>query len=184
MSSNPSGAMGRRQFLAGAGIMAAAAISVPLKNALAAAPTRTLSLEQLHTKERIEATYMADGRFDDDALDRLDRFLRDWRTGDVMPIDRNLFDMLYILSQQLPSKRPIVVVSGYRTVKTNEMLRRSGRGAAKNSFHTHGMAVDFRLPGVKTSAVRRHAMALEVGGVGYYPDSGFVHIDTGPIRYW
>lgn len=174
----------RRQFLTGMGACLVGNVATSSTAALAAAPTRFLSLRHLNTDEQIDAAYMVNGRFDAEALEALDHFMRDWRTDEVISIDRNLFDMLYILSQQLPCSGPIGVISCYRSVATNDMLRRRGRGAAKNSLHTYGMAVDFRLPGVKLSAVRRHAMSLEAGGVGYYPKSHFVHIDTGPIRYW
>jgi len=175
---------GRRQFLVGSAALAATAVMTPLDVALAAMPTRDLSVEHLTTGERVTVTYLQRGRFDAEALALLDHLMRDWRQEKEIHIDRRVYDLLNVLSYQLPCKGPISIISGYRTVKTNEMLRRNGRGAAKNSLHLHGMAVDFRLPGVKLSEVRRAAALLKAGGVGYYPRSNFVHIDTGPVRYW
>ena len=173
----------RRQFM---GMAAGAAAVVPLswREVSAAYPDRTISLRHITTKEELSTTYMRNGRFDADALDALDRFMRDWRTGDAIRMDRRLYDMLFAVAQRFRSDSPFVVVSGYRTEFTNDMLRRRGRGAAKNSLHTYGMAVDFNLPGIKLSALRREVMDLKAGGVGYYPRSHFLHMDTGSVRYW
>lgn len=174
----------RRQFLKSAAFCAVGTIAKPMAALGATQPTRSLSLAQLNTQERLDVTYIQNGRYDAQALEQLDHFMRDWRTGDIIPIDRNLYDLLYLLTQQLPCKGPIGIVSAYRSHQTNEMLRRRGRGAAKNSLHTFGMAVDFRLTGVKLSNVRKSALSLNAGGVGYYPKSQFIHMDTGPVRYW
>lgn len=174
----------RRAFLAGSATFVATALLTPLDAALAAMPTRDLSLEHMTTGERVTVTYQRRGRFDAEALAQLDHLMRDWRQDEEVHIDRRVYDLLNVLSYELPCNGPISIISGYRTVKTNDMLRRKGRGAAKNSLHTHGMAVDFRMPGVKLSAVRRAAVELHAGGVGYYPRSNFVHLDTGPVRYW
>lgn len=178
------GSTGRRGFMSGIGACSLALIASPLHSLNAAAPTRTLNLSHLHTKDQLKITYIKEGRFDSQALETLDFFMRDWRTNDILNLDRRLYDMLYILGEQLPRRGPIEIVSGYRSLKTNDMLRSRGRGAAKDSLHIQGMAVDFRMPGVRLSSLRRRAIELEMGGVGYYPESFFVHIDTGPVRYW
>ena len=174
----------RRQLMLGMGASVISGFAAPIASALAAWPTRSLSLQHNTTAEEINVTYINNGRYDAEALETLDHFMRDWRRDEVIAIDRKLYDMLFILSEQLPCQQPISVISCYRTEATNDMLRRRGRGAAKNSLHIYGMAIDYRFPGVKLSVLRRHAKALEAGGVGYYPKSNFVHMDTGPIRYW
>ena len=110
--------------------------------------------------------------------------MRDFRKPDTKPIDTNLLDLLSAISMRLNPEKPFHVISGYRSPETNAKLRKRGTGAAKNSYHTQGKAVDIRLPGCRTSVLRRTAYKLKKGGVGYYPHRGFVHIDVGPIRYW
>ena len=110
--------------------------------------------------------------------------LKPFRVGDVIEIDQGLIDLLCTLQHYVGDGRPIEVFSAYRTKKTNDWLRRHGRATAKHSLHIEGMAVDMHIPGVRLRTVRDAARALNAGGVGYYPRSGFVHIDTGPVRYW
>ncbi|MCB2009908.1 MAG: DUF882 domain-containing protein [Geminicoccaceae bacterium] len=147
-------------------------------------PTRGVALVQPNTDERLDATYMRDGRADDGALAEINHLMRDWHTGDVIEIDQGLIDLLCTLQHYVGDGRPIEVFSAYRTKKTNDWLRRHGRATAKHSLHIEGMAVDMHIPGVRLRTVRDAARALNAGGVGYYPRSGFVHIDTGPVRYW
>jgi len=118
-------------------------------------------------------------------MDRLDQFLRDRRTGDVYALDQRLFDLLHDLTIALG--RPdteIDIVCGYRTHATNEFLRRTTYGVASHSLHVLGEAIDIRVPGVSTTQLRDVALSLHRGGVGYYPDSRFVHVDVGEIRRW
>jgi uncharacterized protein YcbK (DUF882 family) len=141
-------------------------------------------LYDLHTGERFDDVYWADGHYLPEALNRINYLLRDFRTNAVTEIDTALLDILNTLCARLDVNEPFHVVSGYRSPETNAMLRRQGRGVAKNSYHVRGKAVDIRLPGCDLSVVREAALQLKAGGVGYYPRSGFVHLDTGPTRRW
>jgi uncharacterized protein YcbK (DUF882 family) len=152
--------------------------------ALARSAIRKLDFHNLHTGEKLAATYWEDGRYLADALREIDHVLRDYRTGDVYPIDPALLDLLCRLRLVMDHERPIGVISGYRCPATNAMLAARSNRVAKNSFHVRGMAIDFRLPGRQLATVRASAMALASGGVGYYPGSDFVHVDTGPVRAW
>lgn len=167
---------------------AAALAALPLP-ALAHSPRRVderaLSFYNLHTDERLSTVYWARGGYVRPALGRINHFLRDFRTGDVRPMDVRLLDLLHEIRRRLGSDQPFHVISGYRSPKTNAMLvSQSNGGVAKNSFHTRGMAVDLFLPGERLSVLRRVAVAMRRGGVGYYPESNFVHVDVGPVRYW
>lgn len=120
----------------------------------------------------------------EDAYAELDHLMRDWRRDEVLTIDRSLIDLLLTIQQEVGHKAPITVISGYRSKATNDMLRRKMRKVAKNSYHMRGMAVDIRVDGASTGTLRQIALHQKTGGVGYYPRSGFVHLDTGPIRNW
>jgi uncharacterized protein YcbK (DUF882 family) len=145
---------------------------------------RRLNFYSLHTEESLSTVYWQDGRLVSAALAEIDWHLRDFRTGDVHAIDRNLLDLLHELGRAMAYEGPIHVISGYRSPKTNAMLAAQGGGVAKNSYHLHGMAVDIRLPGRSLREVQQAALDLALGGVGYYPRSDFVHVDTGPVRSW
>ena len=145
---------------------------------------RSLSLFNPRTKESFEGIYYSNGEYVPNALKIINHIMRDTRTGDIKIIDKSLLDLISAISLKLKPKEPFHVISGYRTPKTNNLLRKRGKGAAKNSYHLKGQAVDIRLPGHKTSALRKAAYELKSGGVGYYPKSRFVHIDIGPVRYW
>jgi uncharacterized protein YcbK (DUF882 family) len=152
--------------------------------AAAQGAARKLDFHSVHTGERLAATYWENGRYLADGLRAIDHVLRDFRTGDVYPIDPALLDLLYRLRLVMDHDGPISVISGYRCPATNAMLAARSKRVAKNSYHVRGMAIDFRLPGRRLATVRTSAMALASGGVGYYPDSDFVHVDTGPVRAW
>ena len=145
---------------------------------------RTLSLYNPHTKDSFNGVYWRKGQYDRNALKTINHIMRDFRLNDVKQIDTRLLDLLAEISLKLKPKRPFHVISGYRSPETNAKLRKRGKGAAKNSYHIQGKAVDIRLPGYRTSVLRRTAFKLRKGGVGYYPHQRFVHIDVGPIRYW
>jgi uncharacterized protein YcbK (DUF882 family) len=117
-------------------------------------------------------------------LDDLNYILRDHRTGEIKPIATQLLDLIHALSEKLCARRPFHIISGYRCQATNDLLRRRGRGVARNSLHLQGKAVDIRLPGCDLSVLRESAMGLRGGGVGYYPRPSFVHVDIGTVRYW
>ena len=117
-------------------------------------------------------------------IEKINHLMRDVRTGDVNQIDMHLLNLISAFSIKLKTEKPFHVISGYRSPKTNALLHKRGQGAAKNSYHLKGQAVDLRLPGYRTSVLRREAYELGKGGVGYYPRRKFVHIDVGPVRYW
>jgi uncharacterized protein YcbK (DUF882 family) len=178
--------LGRRCFLGlGGGALAAAALLGPA-DALAAirAPARELSLLNTHTGERLKAEYWVKGRYVKDALAEINEILRDHRTDERHPIDRDLLDLVHLLHARVSRREPFHIISGYRSPATNAMLAGRSNGVARNSYHMRGMAIDLRMPGVGTRDLYRTALRLRGGGVGYYPDSGFVHIDVGPIRSW
>jgi uncharacterized protein YcbK (DUF882 family) len=145
---------------------------------------RRLNFYSLHTEESLSTVYWQDGRPVSGALAEIDWHLRDFRTGDVHTIDPDLLDLLHWLGRAMAHDGPIHVISGYRSPKTNAMLAAQSGGVAKNSYHVRGMAIDIRLPGRPLREVQRAALALGRGGVGFYPKSDFVHVDTGPMRSW
>ncbi|MGH7897801.1 MAG: DUF882 domain-containing protein [Candidatus Binatia bacterium] len=181
------GPMSRRRFL-GLGIGLGAALALgPAAPALAKLRTdagRTLAFDNVHTGERVRVTYWEKGRYLPDALGEINQLLRDYRTGDTIDMSTRLLDLLYTLRSRLDVRRPYQVISGYRSPVTNVALLRSGRDVVENSLHTVGKAIDIRVPGRRLATVRRAAMSLRRGGVGYYPQAEFVHLDVGRVRYW
>jgi uncharacterized protein YcbK (DUF882 family) len=147
-------------------------------------PDRALSFYNTHTGERVTATYWSHGRYLSDGLHEINFVLRDFRSGDVIDMNRDLLDLLYTLHEQVGAKKPFHLISGYRSPKTNAMLRSKSSGVAKRSLHMDGKATDIRLPGVKLVDLRRAALGLKAGGVGYYPRSNFIHVDVGRVRAW
>lgn len=144
-----------------------------------------LMLFHLHTNERINIVYREGDSYLPGAVNKLDHFLRDHRTGDVITLDPRLFDLLSDLTTAVGHPNTeIDIVCGYRTPWSNEFLRRTSVGVAKHSQHMLGEAIDIRIPGVPTARLRDAALGLHRGGVGYYPQSQFVHVDLGPIRRW
>lgn len=150
--------------------------------------TRTLSFHHTHSSEDLTVTFKRDGRYDDEALKKLNHYLRDWRTQDETVMDRHLFDILWEVYRDVDGKQPIQIVSSYRSPGTNAMLRRRSAhtGVARHSQHMLGHAMDFYIPGVPLEQIRYAGLRLQRGGVGFYPTSGspFVHLDTGNIRHW
>lgn len=192
MVESPRAPLHRRAFL-GLGAMAAATALSPLK--VQAAPAadsrkgvlRSLSFFNTHTGERVKSTYCCNGEYDSAALAQLNHILRDFRVNEVKAIDPKLFDLLHELSGVLETDRPFHIISGYRSPHTNAALRARGgaqTGVASQSLHMVGKAIDIRVPGVKLDHLRGAARALKLGGVGYYPSSNFVHVDTGRVRFW
>ncbi|OXX72498.1 hypothetical protein B9J87_08440 [Vibrio sp. V19_P1S1T109] len=175
----------RRHFikLAGSGVVVAACAP---QIVLASYPetSRILSMNNLHTGETLETCYFNGVRYVRSELDRLNHICRDFRRNEVHPMDKNLFDQISKIQSLLGTQAEVQIISGYRSPATNEMLRTHSSGVAKKSFHMLGQAIDFRLDGVQLSQVREAAIELGAGGVGYYPSSDFVHIDTGPVRHW
>jgi uncharacterized protein YcbK (DUF882 family) len=177
----------RRDFLR-AGLTATALLALP-GWARAALPSRrdvkTLSFHHLHTGESLrEIPFWERGALLPDALAEINHLLRDFRTGDVAEMDAGLLHILAELQEQAGSRRPFHIISAYRSPKTNAMLHAKSSGVAKGSLHTRAMALDIRLPGTPLATLREIALSLQTGGVGYYPKSDFVHVDTGRVRWW
>jgi uncharacterized protein YcbK (DUF882 family) len=173
----------RRRFLLGLAT-GLPVLSLGWRAALATVPVRQIALHHRHTGEAVRAVYFADGRYLDEGLRSINRLLRDWRTDEIVEIDPQVLDIAYVLQQQLEVSGPLEVLSGYRSPETNAMLRRRSRAVARNSLHMYGMAVDLRFPGVPLVQAHRAALALQAGGVGYYPAADFIHLDSGPVRSW
>lgn len=149
-----------------------------------AADARQLSFYHTHTRRSLDVVYYENGEYVESALSEINRFLKDFRTGQVTHMDPQLLDLLYDLRNELDSDATFEVISAYRSPKTNEMLRANTSGVAKNSQHLRGTAIDIRLRGTKTRKLRDTAWAMQRGGVGYYKKSDFVHVDTGRVRRW
>lgn len=145
---------------------------------------RSLTLHNLHTGESLRSTYWVEGHAVEQELAALNRLLRDHRTGEVYPIDIGVLDILWTLQRAVDSSAAYEVISGYRSPKTNAKLNAAGRGVAKRSLHMQGRAIDVRLVGTDTLDLKRAAIGLKAGGVGYYRKSDFVHLDTGRFRTW
>jgi uncharacterized protein YcbK (DUF882 family) len=148
--------------------------------------TRTLSFHHTHSDEDLTVTFKRDGRYDEEALKQLNHYLRDWRSQDQTVMDRHLFDILWEVYRDVDGKKPIQIISAYRSPATNAMLRRRSSGVARYSQHMLGHAMDFFIPDVPLEQIRYAGLRLQRGGVGFYPTSGspFVHLDTGSIRHW
>jgi uncharacterized protein YcbK (DUF882 family) len=178
-------ALSRRGFLKlGAAALLAASVPGKAFANIASVPERTLSFYHLHTGEQLNATYWADGSYQQQGLAEIYNLLRDFRTGVVNPIDTQLLDLLHNLALKLDANKPFHVISGYRSPGTNAMLAKHSSGVAKHSLHMEGLAVDIRLPGRNLSSLHRAALSMKAGGVGYYPVSDFVHVDVGRVRRW
>lgn len=178
----------RRKILK-AGLIGLAGLALPTPGlaqlSKAAEKERSLSLYNTHTGESLRSVvYWADGDYLPEALVDLNFLLRDHRTNQVKPMDPKLFDQLFTLRSKLGNREPFQIISGYRSPESNRKLRQASNGVAKKSFHLAGQAADIRLPGSNLSQVRRAALNLGAGGVGYYPKSNFIHVDTGPRRSW
>lgn len=173
---------GRRAFLGrSAAVLLAAA---PAATWARAAECRSLSFVHTHTGETLTCAYYQAGGYAPSQLDRVNHFLRDFRNGEVHAIDPGVLDILFNLKNRAGCDDPFHVISGYRSPQTNAMLRRRSTGVAAGSLHMRGQAIDVRLPGVPTQRLQELALALRRGGVGYYPKSDFVHLDTGRVRFW
>ena len=174
----------RRNFLKLGAAVWLACFPFPAFSQVGSPAKRELRFYHLHTGEKLKTVYWAEGRYLDEPLAEIDCLLRDFRTGEVKPIDRGLLDLLTLVRLGLDSSGIFEVVSGYRSPVTNQMLAKQGKGVARKSLHMEGMAIDVNLPGRSLDRLRRVAIALNRGGVGYYPKPGFVHLDVGRVRNW
>ncbi|MCP1335946.1 YcbK family protein [Futiania mangrovi] len=145
---------------------------------------KRIALRHLHTGESVNTVYWAEGQYIDEGLDAVSHLMRDFRTDEAVPMAPELVDLLHDLRKLLDTREAYAVLGGYRSPQTNSMLRSKSRKVAKNSLHMRGLASDLRLPGRSTAMVRKAALAMERGGVGFYPRSDFVHLDVGPVRTW
>ena len=183
MAARPMSAYSRRMFL-GTLVAAVPIIAAPGRLLAASAGVRALRFTHTHTGERLAVEYFSGGTYLPDALVTVNYFLRDFRTGDVHEIDPGLLDLLHGLAAVAETSRPFEVISGYRSPATNEMLRHRSEGVAAGSLHMNGQAIDIRLADVPLPRLRQAALDVRRGGVGYYPASDFVHVDTGRVRMW
>lgn len=145
---------------------------------------RSLAFQNPHTGDKLNLTYFEKGRYLSDALNEISFALRDYRTGDVHPIDPELLDQLHDLKQILGLSQPFHIICGYRSPLTNAKLHAESSGVANNSFHMYGRAVDIRIERFDLRRIHNAALAMHRGGVGYYPESNFIHLDTGTFRTW
>lgn len=174
----------RRKLLrAGAAALIAGVASPALGN-VGKADYRALSFDNLHTGEKLKIDYWVEGRYVPDALTDINHLLRDYRNGEVHQIDPKLLDLLNLLHGRLGSNAPFEVISGYRSPATNAMLHERSRGVASHSLHMKGMAIDIRLSDRDLADLHNTALAMQAGGVGYYPALDFVHVDVGRVRRW
>jgi len=179
-------AMQRRRFLQ----VGLAATGVSLLNpsqafAICKVPAKTLQVYNMHTGEKIKATFWEHGQYVPQALAEINKILRDHRNGQVHTIDPKLLHTLYDTKVLLEATdKPVQIISGYRSPASNAMLAAHSGGVAKHSLHMQGMATDIRIEGVGVEHIRKAGLALRRGGVGYYPVSNFVHLDTGAVRTW
>ncbi len=179
-------AMDRRRFLLGGAALAVGLILPEWAMAAIKKPSnkRVLGFNNLHTGEVSTITYYEDGKYLRPGLKALNFALRDWRAHQSRRMDPKLYDTLWLLQHRLGTQRPYDLICGYRNAKTNARLRRHSDGVAQNSYHIKGMAVDVSLASMPLKHLHEVALDLGAGGVGYYPDSEFVHIDVGPPRTW
>jgi uncharacterized protein YcbK (DUF882 family) len=150
----------------------------------AAREERQLRLHSRALQEEVRIVYFADGRYVAEGLDAAKRIFRDRRNDAMIEVDPRLLDVLWAVQRRLAPGASLEVVCGYRSPETNAQLRHEMRGVASNSYHMYGQAIDLRIPSCPLRTLHRTAMSLEAGGVGYYPSSNFVHLDTGPPRTW
>lgn len=175
----------RRQLLVAGGLtlgtslLPGLAIASPYK----AKNERSISLCNIHTNEDLETRYFDGEQYLKDELRKINYICRDFRRNEVAKMDRRLFDAITEIQSGLGHKGQVRIISGYRSPQTNQALQKTG-GVAKKSYHMKGQAIDFHLEGVSLSRIRDAALDLRLGGVGYYPRSGFIHLDTGPVRRW
>ena len=182
--------LSRRQLLKAGGALAGVSASALLldsgRSAVAggAGVSQRIALFNLHTAEHLDVEYLRDGVYRSEALAAVETLLRDFRTGERHPIDPHLLDYLTAVARTLNAEPSFEVISGYRSPHTNAALRSLGRGVAERSLHMEGRAVDVRMAHIECAQLAAHAQDLQRGGVGYYRESNFVHLDTGSFRTW
>jgi len=180
------GAISRRGFLARVGAVAAGSLLMPSQEAFSKALTRErrLTLINMNTDEELGIVCCPQQNYDRKTLAQFSHFLRDHRTDEAHPMDPALIDLLYAMTVLTRGRGEYRIISGYRAPETNNLLRKYSHGVAEHSLHMIGKAIDFRTDDLSTRALQTAAIALQQGGVGYYPSADFVHVDTGDIRTW
>jgi uncharacterized protein YcbK (DUF882 family) len=178
----------RRSFLKSSALLATA-LGVPAIGRAAAVPAgmpheRTLRMYNTHTGESLKSVFWAEGKFVPEAMNDINKLLRDHRNNQVAQIDPKLLFLLDQVSSQVGSNSVVHIISGYRSPASNQLLHENTSGVAKHSMHLEGKAIDVRIPGRDLAALHKAALHAGGGGVGYYPDSQFVHLDTGRLRHW
>jgi uncharacterized protein YcbK (DUF882 family) len=179
----------RRSFLKSTALLATA-LSVPAigraanASSAAIAPERTLRLYNTHTGESLKSVFWAEGKFVPDAMNDINKLLRDHRNNKISEIDPKLLFLLDQVSTSVGANSMVHIISGYRSPESNKMLNENTNGVAKHSMHLEGKAIDVRIPGRDLAMLHKAALNAGGGGVGYYPDSQFVHMDTGRLRHW
>ncbi|ABE54787.1 protein of unknown function DUF882 [Shewanella denitrificans OS217] len=175
----------RRQILLGlSGVAVASLLPNKAHASRSSKGVKELSFYNRHTGERGQGDFWVDGQYQKDALKAFEHVLRDHRQNLAAPMDKRLYDYLFKLQQLVEYQDEIHVISAYRSPKTNQMLASRSNGVAKKSYHMKGMAMDIAMPGVKLAHLKDAAKSLKLGGVGFYPSSGFIHVDCGPVRSW
>ena len=192
--SRPPQTFSRRRLLLSGGALAGAtaafgwpprAVAGPAGTETAgAAAARHLTLKNVHTPEILDVVYRRGDEYLPDALAQAEAVLRDYRTGERHPIDPHLLDIHYEVAQSIGVEPVFSVISGYRSPQTNAMLHERSAGVASHSLHMEGRAIDVRLTDVNCADLADKALQLKRGGVGYYRQSDFVHLDTGRVRTW
>jgi uncharacterized protein YcbK (DUF882 family) len=178
--------LSRRGFL----ILGATASATPLipqtpvEAALHGRVERSVSLHNVHTGENLKTVYWVDGHYQVAALKSVNHLMRDHYSGTVHVMDPRVVDLIAALQHKMQTKKPFQVISGYRSPTTNAWLRSHSDGVAQHSLHMEGKAIDIRLEGTSVTHLGHAARSLRAGGVGQYPDSGFVHVDVGRVRHW
>lgn len=178
--------MPRRAFLKSSLLLAAPTLSIPAlaKTAQAAPGERTLRLYNTHTGEKLSTVFWAEGQFIPDAMKDINKVLRDHRNNKVAEMDPELMLLLTAVNEKMGNNKELHIISGYRSPESNAKLHSVSGGVAKRSLHMEAKAIDIRIPGKDLKMLQRAALSIQGGGVGYYPDSQFVHMDTGRIRSW
>lgn len=170
-------------------LSSAGASAPPETSAATPAPTpareaRLLSFMNTHTGDTFADAYWEAGHYVPDAMAAINHVMRDHRTGEVHPIDSRLIDLLHTLKANVGAAAPFQIISGYRSPATNATLAANSNGVATRSLHTQGRAIDIRVAGVPLTRLRDSAIAMQAGGVGFYPGPDFIHVDTGRVRRW
>ncbi len=159
------------------------ALSLPTIGRASSDPSE-LSFYHTHTRKKLDVSYGGSGLYDQQALEKINNFLKDFRTGEMHPIDPKLLDILSSIREEFGGQGTFEVISGFRSFKTNQQLRNKSSKVAKRSMHMLGKAIDIRMTGVSTRKLQQCALDLKCGGVGFYGKSDFVHLDTGRVRFW